>query len=277
MSLMAIAMLTVPIVDSAAKYLSADYSPYFIAWSRYAIASLIILPVTWKLHGRSLFPSHDLITHLLRTTFLVIAMTLYFLAIAKIPIAQAVSIYFVGPIIAVALSVLVLGEAMTSRKGLSLVFGLIGALVILCPTGTFEASMILAFGAGIFFAFYLVATKRASQNSDPLKTLAFQCLVGTLLLTPQAVWTASVPEIDVLWLFVILGLFSAVSHLLTIIAFRIADASTLAPLVYLELVGSAVIGLTIFSEVPSVATIAGATFIVFSGLLLTNYLKFRKC
>ena len=120
---MSIAMLTVPIVDGTAKYLSAEHSPLFIAWVRYASASLFVLPLAFWLHGRAILPTEGRPVHLLRTVFHVSAMTLYFLALARIPIAQAVSAYFVGPVVAVALSIVVLREAMTRRKALSLALG----------------------------------------------------------------------------------------------------------------------------------------------------------
>ena len=121
--LTSIAMLTVPIVDGTAKYLSTEHSPLFIAWARYASASLFVLPLAFWLHGRAILPTKSRPAHLLRTVFLVSAMTLYFLALARIPIAQAVSAYFVGPVVAVALSIVVLREAMTRRKALSLALG----------------------------------------------------------------------------------------------------------------------------------------------------------
>lgn len=265
---MAIAMLGVPIVDGIAKYLSASYSPLFIGWARYAVASLIVLPLAYRYHGFNIFPDEQRFAHLVRTAFLVSAMTLYFLAIARIPIALAVSAYFVGPIIAVVLSVLFLKEVLTVRKLLSLVIGFLGSLIVLRPTGTIEEGVILAFGAGLFFGLYLIATRQASQHSDPIKTLAFQCVAGTVLLSPQAAFTFQLPQLEVMWFFIGLGLFSAVAHVLTILAFSLADASTLAPLVYLELVGSAAIGFLVFQEVPTVTTLVGAGLIVFAGLLL---------
>ncbi len=265
---MSLAMLGIPIVDGIAKYLSTSYSPLFIGWARYAVASLIVLPLAYRYHGRQIFPDEQRFAHLVRTAFLVTAMTLYFLAIARIPIALAVSAYFVGPVIAVALSVMFLKETMTLRKTLSLALGFIGSIVVLRPSGDIEVGVIMAFGAGLFFALYLIATRQASQESDPIKTLAFQCVVGTVLLSPQAAFTFSLPEIDVLWLFAGLGLFSAIGHILTIWAFKLADASTLAPLVYLELVGSALIGFLIFAEVPTIMTVIGACLIVASGIVL---------
>ena len=58
------------------------------------------------------------------------------------------------------------------------------------------------------------------------------------------------------------------SHFLSIVAFRYATASTLAPLVYLELIGAVLIGYLAFREIPDIPTIIGAGFIVLAGLLL---------
>lgn len=265
---MTAAMLTIPLVDGLAKYLSASYSPLFLSWARYAVACLIVLPAAAAIHGRRLFPAERLASHGLRTVFLVASMTLYFLAIARIPLASAVSAYFIGPIVAVVLSVVLLGERLTALKAISLVLGFLGSIVILRPGASLDPGLALALAAGIAFAFYLVATRQATTVSDPVKTLAFQCVAGMVLLTPQALATWSAPAWHDLPLFAGLGLFSAISHMLSIAAFRLADASTLAPLVYVELIGAALIGFVVFGEIPGFGTIIGAALIVAAGLVL---------
>ena len=101
-----------------------------------------------------------------------------------------------------------------------------------------EPGILLALGSGVAFACYMIATRQAAQESDPVQTLLFQCVVGTALSTPQAAMTWSVPAGNDVVFFVALGVLSAASHILSIVAFRWADASTLAPLVYLELIGA---------------------------------------
>jgi drug/metabolite transporter (DMT)-like permease len=60
-------------------------------------------------------------------------MTCYFIAIANAPLADATAAYFVGPIVAMALAVL-LGERMTPRScWISLILGFVGALIIVNP------------------------------------------------------------------------------------------------------------------------------------------------
>jgi drug/metabolite transporter (DMT)-like permease len=238
------------------------------SWARYAVASLIVLPLAGVVHRSALLPAEQRTSHVLRTVFLITAMTCYFLSIARVPLATAVSAYFVGPILAVVLSVIVLKERMTIRKALSLGLGFFGSIIILQPGARIDPGILLALAAGFFFALYLIATRQASQASDPVKTLAFQCLVGTVLLTPQAVLTWSTPEPKNLLFFAALGLLSAISHFLSIAAFRFADASTLAPLVYVELIGAAFIGYLAFDEIPTGSTVVGAGFIVGAGLIL---------
>ncbi|WP_223475046.1 DMT family transporter [Oricola indica] len=267
-ALMTVAMLTIPAVDGIAKYLSADYSPLFVAWARYAVACLAVLPVAVAMHGKQVFPRRDRPAHALRTLFLVSSMTLYFLAIARIELATAITAFFVGPIVAVVLSVAFFGERLTWRKGLSLALGFVGALIMLRPGGAVDPGLLMAFGAGVFFALYMIATRLASRQSDPIRTLAFQCVFGALLLTPQALFAWSTPAVGDLLLFAGLGLFSAASHILSITAFRYADTTTLSPLVYVELIGTATIGYLAFREVPGLATIVGAAFIVAAGLVL---------
>jgi len=261
-------MLVIPVVDGTAKYLSTSYSPLFISWARYAVACMIVLPIAFFYCGRSIFPKSHLLAHFMRTVCLVAAMSLYFMAISRIPLSLALSAYFIGPIVAVVLSILFLGEQLTPQKAISLLLGVVGSLVIIRPTGGFEPGLLLAFGAGLLFALYLITTRSASQHSDPLKTLAFQCFVGAILLSPQGIIFYTPLQPKLLWLFAALGLFSVIGHVLTIKAFRLAGASMLAPLVYVELVGTVLIGYFIFSEIPSLVTAVGSTLIVLAGLIL---------
>jgi drug/metabolite transporter (DMT)-like permease len=169
----------------------------------------------------------------------------------------------------VVLSVAVLKEALTVRKLLSLALGFAGSLVILKPGGSSaDPGLLLAFGSGLFFALYMIATRQASKSSDPVRTLAFQCAVGAVLLTPQAIVTWSVPAAGDVSRFLAMGVCSAVSHILSILAFRLADASTLAPLVYLELIGAGAIGYFAFHDVPGPSILIGAGLIVAAGLIL---------
>ena len=267
---MAAAMLLIPVVDATAKWLSASHSPWFLGWVRYAAASAFVLPVAAWIHKGAIFPKTHFLSHSLRTVFLVIAMTLYFLAIANVPLSTAVTAYFVGPVLAVGFAIAFLGERLTIVKAGSLVLGFAGAIIVLNPGRDIDIGVVLALGSGVFFALYLVTTRTAAQNQSALKTLAFQCALGSVLLAPQAFFYWSWPNWEELAFFVLMGLVSAVSHALAIAAFVRTEASTLAPLVYLELLSSVYLGWALFGERPTTSVWAGGCMIALAGLLLVR-------
>lgn len=265
---MVLAMLFIPTVDGLAKYLSAGYSPLFISFARYAVAGAIVLPIAFLKHGYTLLPERQRGAHFLRTLFLVSAMTCFFLAIAKIELATAVAAFFISPIAATLLAVFFLKEKFNAAKATSLTLGFCGALIILRPGNAISPGILLAIASRIFFAFYMIATRFAARESDPLKTLAFQCLVGAILLLPQALWAWAWPQTHDIPLFLAMGALSAVSHLLSIAAFSHAETSLLAPFVYVELLGATIVGYFAFAEVPAFPVWLGALAIVAGGLVL---------
>lgn len=267
-ALMSAAMLSIPVVDGIAKHLSSELSPLYISWARYAVASLIVLPFSVLRHGTRCLPTRDIGTHVLRTVFLLTAMTLFFTAVSISSLATVTSASLIGPIVAAVLAWFFLGERLTAIRVAALLIGLAGALVILQPNRAPDLGVVLAMTCGVFFALYMITTRMTSRHSDPIRTLTFQCLCGMVLLLPLALWTWDVPDGEQLVFIGCMGLMSAVCHILSITAFRHSEASTLAPLVYLELVGSAAIGYAVFDEWPAPAVWLGAAGIVAAGLLL---------
>jgi drug/metabolite transporter (DMT)-like permease len=268
-ALMSVAMLVVPSCDAIAKLLTADLTPIFISWARYAAGSLMAFPVALALAPRG---AHIHVgqwpVQLLRTLFMVGSMTLYYLAIARVPLVDALGAFFVGPIVATFLAALVLRERLTARKLTAVGLGFGGALLIVRPGSSADAGLVYALLAGLCFSCYVVATRLAAQASDPLRTLALQYALGTSLLTPFAIALWQWPSGHALILIAMLGLISAACHLISIFAFRFAEASTLSPLLYLELVGSAVCGYALFGDLPSATTWVGIGVIVIAGLIV---------
>ncbi len=139
--LMAAAMLLVPAVDGIAKTLSATHSPLYISWARYAFSCIFVLPWALLRRGGHFLPREDLYAHALRTFFAAASMCCFFAAISVAPMADVTSAYFVGPIIAAILSVLLLGEAFTVRKVAALALGFAGALIVVNPAGGVDAGL----------------------------------------------------------------------------------------------------------------------------------------
>ncbi len=172
--------------------------------------------------------------------------------------------------ITVVLSLFILKEKLNRIKVISLALGVLGAMIILNPDGRLNLGVLAALAGGACYSLYIITTRATSQSNDPIKTLVFQNVFGSVLITPY-LFIAGEPIalLDLVYC-AVMGIFASIFHLCLIYACRFAPASILAPIGYLELVSTAIVGYFIFFEIPSVATIIGAIFIILAGIILTR-------
>ncbi len=275
--LMAIAMLIIPSSDAIAKYLSGAHSPAFLSWVRYVAALGFILPVALLQRGRARELEHApasrgryWLAQVVRTAFLVAAMTLYFVAIARIPLADALGAYFIAPIAATLLATIALRERLDRRRLLAVALGFIGAILVVRPGAETSTDTLIALASGVCMACYLVLTRATAQGRSPVSTLTIQLVLGILMLMPLAVLQWTTPTREGLLLILLMGLVSTLSNLMTICAFRLAPVATLSPFVYLELIGATALGFVLFGDLPSPMTWAGIAVIVAAGLIVAT-------
>lgn len=270
-ALMAGAMLIIPSSDAIAKYLSGAHSAAFLSWARYVAALGFLLPIVAVAQWRSpepLIVRGQLLPQIIRTAFLVGAMTLYFMAIKHVPLADALGAYFVAPIIATLLATVILRERLDWRRLAAVGLGFAGALLVVRPGAETSSGTLIALASGALMACYLVMTRATAKASSPLSTLTLQLVLGIAMLTPIVIFQWNMPDREGIMLILLMGLVSAASNLMTISAFRFAQVSTLSPLVYLELVGATALGLAVFGDFPAPATWAGIAVIVIAGLIV---------
>mgnify|MGYP000211558044 CR=1 FL=1 len=267
--LMGLGSSIIPISDGFAKVLSESHSALLVSSGRYFAATALLVPFALARFGRSaLPPTHRLMPHVLRTLFMVGSMTFYFMAIVTIDLATAVSAFFVGPIVGSLMAVIVLGERLTAPKVTALALGFAGAVIIARPGTAMSPGILLALLAGVCFGFYLVSTRAASGEATALQALVFQNIFGSLILLPQAIVTWQTPSFNELLMFLAMGGIAMLCHALSIKAFSHADATTLAPLSYMELITSAAVGYFWFGQQPEHVVWIGAALVASGGLVL---------
>ncbi len=268
--LMAIAMLILPISDGIAKLLSDRYPILFLNWTRYLIGGLIFVPLALTTRRSHRLNVGQVVALSGRTVLHVTAVSFYVLAIARVPIADALGAYFVAPLVASALAVIYLHERVSVVQIIALVVGFSGALVVVRPGTSTDVGMYYAAASGVVFGMFLVSTRKASQTVPPLVTLGFQCGLGTLLLVPIGIYFWTPIEWQDGLLIAIAGAVWAGGHLALIQAFKHAAASTLAPLVYLEILGGVLVGYLLFGYIPSATTIIGILLVIVAGLVIAR-------
>ncbi|MCZ6895909.1 MAG: DMT family transporter [Gammaproteobacteria bacterium] len=266
--LMFLAMLVIPISDGLIKLLSERYPILFLNWVRFVIGSIIFIPFALSVARSHTLLKTQVLALSMRTVLHVAAISLYFLAIARVPLADALGAYFVAPLVASALATILLGERITRVAIVALALGFVGAVTVVQPGGSTDVGMFYAIGSGIVFGIFLVLTRKASQTIPPVITLGFQCGFGALLLLPVGYFLWS----PVLWrdiaLIVAAGGIWAAGHYAIIHAFKRTSTTILAPLVYLEILGGAGVGYVLFGHIPNAMTIAGISLIICAGLLV---------
>lgn len=275
--LMALAVLTIPISDTVAKWLSADLSVGEIAWLRFVFQTLFLLPFVamfWR--GGRLRT-----IHLILGTFIAASILFLFWGLAHLPLANNIALFFVEPLILVIFSALFLGERITARRWIGVIGGLVGAVVILRPNwSAYGLASLLPIAAAACYAAYLTATRALASAPRPRDALVLQFWVGAaaslimlgfMLLGQGLGWSLTqwdMPSaMEWFWL-ASAGVLASFAHVLIAMAFARSDASLLAPLQYLEIFGATLLGWLIFAEWPDGFTILGGLIIIAAGLVV---------
>ena len=274
MILMALAMLIVPGIDAFAKLLVATISAGEIAASRFLLQALFLLPVVcWRRPSLAgLQPG----LQALRGTLIGVTTIFFFAALRYMPLADAIAIFFVEPLILTLLSPSLLGEQVGWRRYAAVAVGLGGAVIIIRPGLTaFGPAALLPLLAATCFALYLVLTRRLAQTGDPY-LMQFTAGVAAFLVLSLALifgTTFGIASLSFVWpdtreilLMLGLGIVGCVGHLMIVGAFARAPASLLAPFQYLEIISATFLGLIIFGDFPACTTWLGMAIIISAGL-----------
>jgi drug/metabolite transporter (DMT)-like permease len=268
--LMLAAMAVVPLMDGVAKHLSTSFPVLQVVWARYFFHLLILLPVALWRHGAGALLLKNPWLQIVRGGFLLGSTILFFAAIAVMPIADALALVFVAPLVVTALSPFVLGERVGPRRWTAVSVGFVGVLVIVRPgLSAFHSGVLLALGAGTVYAFYSLATRKLSGSAPPLVTLAYTAVLGALVMSAAVpvVWTRP-DAADLVWM-ALMGALAAGGHFLIIKSFEHAEASLLAPLAYSEIVMATVVGYLAFGDFPDVWTWVGIVIVIASGVYVS--------
>ena len=263
-ALMLGAMAVLPGIDVIAKLLGQQGMPILqVVWARLALGALMTLPFALRIAGpKALWPDRPWY-HTLRAAFLVAATFFFFLSLKWLPIADALAIFFVQPLIVTVLSAFVLREAVGPRRWIAVAVGFIGTLIIIRPgIAELNPGSWLAFGAGVTLAFYFVMTRAISGRAHAMVTMFQTSLLGGLILSAGIWWVWVWPSPTQWVMLAALAFIGTAGHLLIVRAYDHAEASLLAPLAYTEMITSVALGWLFFSDFPDAYTFLGVAILI---------------
>lgn len=274
--LMVVAMLALPIMDAAAKYMSARIPTLQLVWARFFFHTLLLIPIAlWHHPVRGLLPQRAGL-QTVRALMILCATALFFRAVALMPLADALAVFFIYPFIITAFAPWVLGDRVGVWRWTATIIGFIGALVIIQPGfATLTHGVLFAIGAGFSYSFYALSTRKLAGIDPPLVTLFFTGLIGLVVTSVLLPFAWVVPQAGDWMLMAVMGLVSAAGHYCVIRASESAPAPLLAPLAYVEIISATLLGYFIFADLPDRMTWIGIAIIVASGIVIAWREKVR--
>lgn len=276
--LMVIFTMIAPLMDTMAKLAAQDQPPGQVAVARFAMQFMLFLPIMIRREAFRRLPPMLLATHIARGVLIGIATVCFMTALRYMPLADAVAIFFIEPMLLTILGGLLLGEQVGWRRYLACAVGFAGAMVVVQPSFiTLGWVAALPLVAATCFAFYLVLTRHLAAREDPFSMQGFTGLFGGLCVgavlwfangSGSAVFDPVWPDMRGWLLLAGVGAFATISHLFLVFAFRNAPASVLAPLQYIEIAAATVLGYLVFGDFPDAVKWLGIAIIVGSGLFI---------
>jgi drug/metabolite transporter (DMT)-like permease len=276
MAFMAVGALTVPTLDVISKLLLERLPTAQVGAGRLLVQSLVLVPCV-VVAGQMRLP-HPL--QLAAGGFLGLAVYALNAALREMPVANAIAIFFVQPLILTLLAGFLLGEGVGWRRLTAVLVGLLGALVVLRPNvGAYGWAAAWPLAAAVFFASYMTISRGLSRRGGHLAhtlwtgtaAMVVILVLGALLAAAEAPEsTFLMPTLREALLFLTAAVLGILVTQCFLQALSRADASALAPLGYLEIVAATGLGWLVFGDFPDALTWVGTAIIVSAGIYVIH-------
>ncbi|MEO0369959.1 MAG: DMT family transporter [Pseudomonadota bacterium] len=261
-----VAMSFIVLGDTAGKLLtSAGVEPVFVAWTRFAIAALVMLPLCGVQRSEWVIFTDKRV--IFRGFLIAMGISCILTALQSEPMANVFGAFFIGPIVSFVLAIVILGERATPARAALLLLGFLGVLLVVKPGFGFSTGLGWALAAGLCYGAFLATTRVVAPHYRPRLLLLSHLVIGALVLLPFAT-TIRWPALDMATVLLILGSSagSTIGNYLVVIANRQADAALVAPLIYTQLISATAMGYLVFGDWPDIWVILGLLIILVSGL-----------
>lgn len=276
------AVLLFPGMDAIAKILARDISPYEVALLRFVTQTLFLALIHLALRRPLLvgMPPRTLATLAGAGVILGASTAFFFWGLVYLPLANALAIFFVQPLLVTLLAAVVLREPIGPHRIIAVAVGFVGTLVVIRPNvAAFGWAALLPALAALTAAMLLIIMRVTTKGLDALRVqfvsgafaavwIALGLLVGTTAGVPVLTYTGV--SADKLGYVLGLGLFATVCQGLIVQAVKRTPPGVLAPFQYLEMFSAVLLGFVVFGDLPDALTLLGTTVILASGFYVFN-------
>ncbi len=220
------------------------------------------------------WPARDnLRLHLWRSIIVAGMAVSFFWAIARLPLAEAIGLSFIAPVIALYLAAMLLGERIGREAILASIAGLAGVGVILYGKFSGHYSSDALWGAlavlfsAVLFAYNLILARQQAQAAGPIEIAFFQNLLTASVLALFAPWFLAPLVVAKLPMLLTAASLAIFSLLLMSWAYARAEAQILIPVEYTAFVWAVLFGWLFFDEPVTLTTLIGTALIIGGSLI----------
>lgn len=255
--------------DVVVKYLGGSYAAFQIIFFSVLFAFPLVMLMLMRDQTRgTLIPAHPWWTAA-RTVAAVITGSSAFYAFSVLPLAQVYAILFAAPLIITLLAIPILGERVGIHRGLAVIVGLVGVLVVLRPGATeltlgHAAALLAAFGG----AMASIIVRKIGKDERNQVLLLYPMMANFVLMAAILPFVYRPVPLGDLGLMAVISGLGLLGGMLVIAAYKAADAAIVAPMQYSQILWAAVYGVLFFDELPDFWTWVGAGIIIASGLYI---------
>lgn len=267
--LMCVGVACLCVNDAIAKTLTAGYAPPQILFLRNILAVPVAAALALRMGGRAALRTRQPLTHLLRGALWIASATLFFTGLSRLGLAEATALIFAAPVFTTALAALVLRDAVGWRRWMAVAAGFVGVLIIVEPgAATFQPASLYPITAAFLYAVLMLSARRIDPG-ESVWTLTFQLVCAGALTSGLASVATWVPlQAGDFWLYLGIALFGTLGMVLMTQAFRVAEATLVAPFDYTALLWASLLGWWLWGETPGLNTWIGAAIIIASGIFI---------
>lgn len=208
--------------------------------------------------------------HMIRTFLGWLGGALLFAAAAQMPLTDANALSFLSPIATMLFAIPLLGEKVGRWRWTAAALAMLGALVLLRPgQGVIQPAALMALGAALAMGLEGIYIKRLTNREPTRQILLVNNFMGAVLASLVALPFVQLPEDAAQWLALAgVGVLMVSGQGLLLLAIARADASYVAPFLYMTLVWAALFDAAVFGTLPDAFSLAGAAIVVSGGLLM---------
>ena len=254
-------------MDATIKYLVESNHILIVVLARYVIGA-IFSALIWVHAGRPAIDAAMWRAHGVRGLVITCMALCFFWALTVLPLAEAVTLSFIYPLVVPFIARLILGERVRASSMVGLALGFAGVVVALQGAPSAEREPLYALGvvavlvSAVLFALSIALMRARSMADGPAITGLMTSLIPALILAIPSITLATPPHLEQWPAFVMMGLLAAVFMYLMARAYSATEAQQLAPIHYTELLWASLFGYFIFHETPRVEIYMGAGLII---------------